>query len=381
MGIFKKSKSMLPWVMPRDGSKPYALLDKLAPSRGGELEQYRRIRELVPIVDAAIQKLVRLTGGFAVRCENSAVERELNRFLHNVNTGWGQRGLQSFLDSYLDSMLTCGMAVGEIITEGNQNIRAVICRDVSDVQMGSDGETKDIRILLWDGMHAREPEYPELILFTPFHPETAHPYGVSMLRSMPYLAGTLMTIYESIRANYERSGTLRYAVTCKPGSDPLDRINAGERMQTMAEEWSRAMQSTRGGEIRDFVTMGDVDIRTIGADAAIPETEAPVRQILEQLVSKTGVPPFLLGLCWSSTERMSSQQADMMTSEIWAIRRPLTYVVERVCDLWMAMHGYRDDYEVVWEDICLQDIVDEARARLYDAQTAELTQKIREDGI
>ena len=33
---------------------------------------------------------------------------------------------------------------------------------------------------------------------------------------------------------------------------------------------------------------------------------------LEQLVTKTGLPPFLLGLNWSTTERMSTQQADIL---------------------------------------------------------------------
>lgn len=62
--------------------------------------------------------------------------------------------------------------------------------------------------------------------------------------------------------------------------------------------------------------MGDVDIKVIGADNQILDSEVPVRQILEQLIARTGIPPFLLGLSWSSTERMSTQQADMMTSEI-----------------------------------------------------------------
>ena len=381
MKIFKRSKSnlSLPWTAPRSSRSPFTMLERVAPTHSGELQNYRRIRESVPIVDAAVRKLIRLSGGFSVKCPNLAAETALNRFLRTVDTGWGQRGLQSFLDCYLDSMLTNGMAVGEILTEESRNIRAVVCRDVSELSVSAGSDPTQMEIALLEGGVPRAAEYPGLILFTPFNPETEHPWGVSMLRSMPYLTETLLTIYESIRANYERSGALRYAVTCRPGNDPLDRINAAERMQTMAEEWSRAMQSTRDGSIRDFVTMGDVDIRTIGADAAIPDTEAPVRQILEQLVSKTGVPPFLLGLSWSSTERMSSQQADMMTSEIWAIRRPLTDVITRICDLWMAMHGFADEYEIVWDEVNLQDIVEESRARLYDAQTARLSDKTRED--
>ena len=133
----------------------------------------------------------------------------------------------------------------------------------------------------------------------------------------------------------------------------------------LAGEWSRAMQDTRSGSVRDFVAVGDVDIQVIGADAPVLDSEVPVRQILEQVVAKTGIPPFMLGLSWSSTERMSSQQADMLTTEITAIRRTITPVVERICRLWLRMHGYTCGFEVLWEDINLQDEVEDARAALY----------------
>lgn len=203
-------------------------------------------------------------------------------------------------------------------------------------------------------------------------PEAENPYGVSLLRSMPYLAKVLLTIYESMESNFERSGNQRYALTYHPGGDVLDRASAAERVQKIASEWSAAMQSTRGGQVKDFVALGDLDIKTIGADGGFPDTETAVRLLLEQLVSRTGLPPFLLGLSWSSTERMSAQQADVMTSEIWGIRRSLTPVLERVCGLWMAMHGYAEEFEIVWNDVNLQDELDEAKARWYDAQTEQL---------
>ena len=84
------------------------------------------------------------------------------------------------------------------------------------------------------------------------------------------------------------------------------------------------MQAAAEGEIRDFVAVGDVDIRVIGADNQFIATEVPVRQLLEQIVAKLGLPPFLLGLSWSSTERMSSQQSDLLTGELESYRRLLT---------------------------------------------------------
>ena len=98
----------------------------------------------------------------------------------------------------------------------------------------------------------------------------------------------------------------------------------------------------------------------------------PVRQILEQLVARTGIPPFLLGLSWSSTERMSAQQADMMTSELTAIRRGLEPVVERICELWLELKGYGGGVNVDWEDINLQDLVEESRAELYREQARKI---------
>ena len=171
-------------------------------------------------------------------------------------------------------------------------------------------------------------------------------------------------------------------VTTDPGASPetveaditkpLEQSMAQERSRQIAREWSAAMEAGRDGRVRDFVAVGDVDIKVIGADNQVLDSEVPVRQILEQLVARTGIPPFLLGLSWSSTERMSTQQADMMTSELTAIRRGLEPVVERICELWLALHGFDRRVTVDWEDINLQDLVEEARAELYREQAEEL---------
>ena len=132
------------------------------------------------------------------------------------------------------------------------------------------------------------------------------------------------------------------------------------------------MQATRNGNVRDFVAVGDVDIRVIGADGPVLDSQVPVRQILEQLVARTGIPPFMLGLSWSSTERMSAQQADLLTSEITAIRRCLEPVLLRIAELWLRLNGFDDRVKLQWEDIDLQDLVEEARAELYRAQAEQL---------
>ena len=189
---------------------------------------------------------------------------------------------------------------------------------------------------------------------------------------MPFLTNILLKIYQTIGTNWERAGNVRYAVVCKPSGDGPERVGAAERAESIASEWSAAMQDGKNGVVRDFVAVGDVSVKVIGSDGQILDSEIPVRQILEQLVAKTGLPPFLLGLSWSSTERMSQQQADMLTTELWAIRRTVEPVLEQVCTLWLRLHGFGCRPEIVWDDISLQDLVEEAHASLYRAQAAQL---------
>lgn len=384
MKLFSKQKSRAPTVQLRSGERhPFGLLDSYVPLGSGETRLYRTIREAVPVVDAAIMKIIRLTGGFEARCGDKKVEKELNDFIRNVDTGRGQRGLQSFLDAYLDSMITCGRAVGEIVTCGSRDIAAVLCGNVADVQIREGDTPLDFELCCTNDAGSVEPmPYQNLLLFTPFNPEADSPYGVSMLRSMPFLCGILMKIYQSLGVNWERAGNVRFAVIYKPQGDIIDKMAAQERVQQIASEWSAAMQSGKNGAVRDFVAVGDVEIKVIGADNQILDSEVPVRQILEQLIARTGIPPFLLGLNWSTTERMSAQQADLMTSELTAIRRTVTPVLEKICSLWLSMHGYACPFEIEWETINLQDEVEEARAALYTAQKDKIyweEVKINED--
>jgi len=374
MKLFQKKRSQVQGeaVQVRStGRHPFGVLDRYVPLQEGENRLYRTIREALPIVDAAILKLIRLCGGVGVVCEEPRAQQEMDRFLKTVPTGRGQRGIQSFLDGYLDCMLTCGRAVGEIVPDRQgRDIAALLWCDPSAVEI-REGDTPLDFVLCQSGVGQPEP-FPcqELLLFTPFQPEAGNPYGVSLLRSMPFMAEILLKIYQAIGMNWERAGNVRFAVVCKNGEG--DELYAKERCQQVAREWSRAMQAGSHGDVRDFVAMGDVDIRVIGADNQVLDSEVPVRQILEQLIARTGIPPFMLGLSWSSTERMSSQQADLMTSEITAIRRSLEPVVERVCETFLRLRGWGGSVQVEWADINLQDQVEEARAELYRRQADNL---------
>jgi hypothetical protein len=251
------------------------------------------------------------------------------------------------------------------------HLKAVCWGDVTQLQVVEGDNPLDVEIWGPDSKgHMGPLPYQHLLLFTTLNPEAAHPYGVSLFRGMPFLADVLMKIYATVGSNWERAGNVRYSVICK-GNENMDPATVQERGKQIAQEWSRAMEDAKTGTVRDFVAVGDVEIKVIGGEAPILDSQVPVRQILEQLVAKTGLPPFLLGLNWSTTERMSTQQADILTSELWALRRTVEPVVHKICRTYLALEGMDDRVDIEWNDISLQDITEEARAELYKAQAGK----------
>ncbi len=348
---------------------PFSLPQRAAPQCPA---LYDALRESVPVIDAAIDKLVRLTLGFSAHCADPAADRVLQDFLTSVPLGGCGCGVHAFLSAYLDGLLTYGTAVGEIVVRNGQvvGLYNAPLRSI-ELRRAADGFSAEV---LAGGVCKTPVPYPELLLLSALRPAPDALYGKSLLHGLPFVSGVLLKIFSATGENWDRLGNVRFAVTYKPQNDAMDRAYAKERAMQVAKAWSEAMQPGTGA--RDFVSVGDVSIRVIGADCPIPDSEVPVRQMLEQILAKTGLPPFLLGLTWSSTERMSTQQADLLTSELEAYRTLLTPVLQKILRTFLRLSGFTDEAQIAWEDVTLQDEVELARARLYDAQAKQLLRKI-----
>lgn len=359
----------------RQSRHPFWVLQRYAPLSRAQLRLYTALREAVPIIDAAICKTVRLVGGFHIECADKRVEARLNHFLTHVQANACGQGVESFLGDYLEQLLTYGTAVGEMVT-GGDSILALYNAPLEDVELKAEASPLQVSVCVRqpDGSVLPAPR-PELILTSTLSPQPGCLYGESVLKGLPFVTDILLKIYHSIGLNWERVGNVRFAVTYRPGNDPSERTYAKERASAIASEWCKAMQGG-DGRVSDFVSVGDVDIRVIGADNQVLSSEVPVRQLLEQIVAKLSIPPFLLGLSWSSTERMSSQQADILTSELGSYRRLLHPVICRICSLWLRLQGEVQDFTIVWNKINLQDEVEMANARLANAQAAQLEQQL-----
>ena len=367
----KKNKPQYAVVQTATGknqySHPFASLDRY--KAVAERDMYKALREAVPVIDAALCKIVRLVGDFKLSADNPEVDALLEDFKDNVKVGPTGLGLKSYLDTYLSDLLTFGEAVGEMIPAGDfSGISALYNGSMDEIELKEGENPLDIRVCIKGAGEDRELPFQELITVSLLSPESGKLCGTPILRGLPFVSSVLLKIFGSIGKNFERIGNIRYAVTYKPQEGGF--ANPEERAKLIANEWSKAMRDTSG--VYDFVCVGDVGIKVIGADNQELECEVPIKHILEQIVSKLCIPPFLLGLSWSSTERMSSVQADVLTSELEYFRSVLTPVIKKICRVHLRLKGINTPVNVEWDNITLMDEVELANARLVNAKAEKI---------
>lgn len=360
-------------------SHPFSVIENYSPRSEFEMKLYSTLKEAVPVIDAAISKIVRLVGDFKISCEDKEIEYEINKFMSNIQVNACGLGASSFILTHLNQLLTYGTAIGEIVVNGDgSKIKALYNASLRDVELKVDNSPLKLKICRKrEGKESIEVKYPELVLISALNPEPGHIYGNSIMKGLPFISNILLKIYNSIGINWERIGNVRFAVTYKPSSDAGERAYAKDRARQIAEQWGRAMKDSLHPS--DFIAVGDVDIKVIGADNQILDSQVPVRQMLEQIISKLSIPPFLLGLSWSTTETMSNQQADILSSELEGYRRLLNPIINKICNVWMGLNGYICDYKIVWDNVNLKDELQLSNARLNNAKAREIEQRIHEN--
>ena len=370
-GLKKRRSTPAAQTVPRVGNAMEQAFFSGKTLTRAERELYRSLRESVPVIDAALGKIVRLIGSFQIVAEDSEAQRVADDFMRGVRVNGVDSGLMPFVWSFLDSLLTYGEAVGELIPSPDGRGVAALYNASLDVAEIVEGDSP-LQLLVCRREGAKSVPVPYQELVTPGllnqKPGTAR--GTSVLSGLPFVSSILMRIFEAVRNNWERVGDVRFAVTYKPENGAAF---SEESARQIASEWKKAMRSDT---VCDFVSVGDVSVRVIGADNIMPDCEAPVRAVLEQLLSKLGIPPFLLGLSWSSTERMSEQPADILTSELEYYRAAVEPAVRRAVGTHLRLMGFNCGFDIAWNDINLQDAVELSQARLNNARAARLEQEI-----
>jgi len=86
-----------------------------------ERSLYTALRQSVPVIDAAIGKIVRLLGSFRIVTDDPSAQAEADRFAREVQVNGSAQGLAAFVWDYMDCLLTYGEAVGEMLLDAGQS--------------------------------------------------------------------------------------------------------------------------------------------------------------------------------------------------------------------------------------------------------------------
>lgn len=185
-----------------------------------ERQLYTTLRESVPIIDAALCKIIRLIGGFKIVTSSAESQKIADSFVKNVRTNGEMMGLESFVLCYLDSLLTYGQAVGEIVPDsGGEGICALYNASLDDVEIRADSSPLKLAVYTLGNGTAEEPKHPERIFATLLNPKPGTVCGTSILSGLPFVSSILLRIFESVKTNWERVGDIRFAVTLNPDSN------------------------------------------------------------------------------------------------------------------------------------------------------------------
>lgn len=382
MGLFSAknkgvSKTDIPvqTAVSTKSSHPFSLIDSYSPYCDKQLELYSSLREAVPIIDAAISKLLRLLGTFEIKCADKSCQKAMDDFTKNVRVNSNGYGIDRFLSAHFSSLLTYGTAVGEIVMSQQNNVYALYNAQLKNLRFEKGDNPLEVKVMCkTQNGEYKTVQNPQLLCVSVLNPDSDNFMGNSLLKGLPFVSNILLKIFNTIGVNFERVGNVRFAVTYNPKEGAS--FNTKQRVQEIATQWSRAMRDKN--HVSDFVSVGDVSVKVIGADNQVLSCDIEIRHLIEQIVSKLSIPPFLLGLSWSSTERMSSVQADILTSELEYYRELLNPVIRRICRCYLRSNGYCDEFEINWSNISLQDETELAQARLDNARAMQIESSFAE---
>jgi len=381
---------------------------------------YEAMREGIPVIDSAIRRLISLDGTIKIIGDNPALVKELEDFSLHVPVNDHQKGIHAFLENCSNEKFEQGFSLPEFVaTKDMKDIAELRVPDSKQIffRRTADGRTEPWYRYVNTALPSNITRYqspgtlPERLLSATYNQavyvdsgwevkldpsnklyfsinnENTDPYGVSLMRSMEFCAQILMTIQNTTKNSWERFGDPSLFVKYKTNKRDLGGVDLEARRQKIQTDVSNAFRAKRKGHSSDFVTAvsadADMTITVIGADNQILAMDIPARHVLEQIVSKTGLPPMLFGFQWSTGERPATLQIEAALQD--AKIRQLAMLPEfiRLFSAFLRLRGRSwksvttsldrpGDWGIIFETPNLRDLVAQAQARFLNAQADQM---------
>lgn len=371
---------------------------------------YEAMREAAPPLDGAVNRLVTLDGVLTVQGDNAKLVSEIEDFVAEIPVGDLHKGMQAFFNLMSNERYEQGFAMGEMVQSGrrgeierlwvgdskgfyfqrpNGKLKVFYSPPAASASSG-DGQDQIERILrnnwrssnIIDYLNASG--YNELdrsrLIYVGLNNENDNPYGVSLFRSTEFATKALLTITNAVMLSWQRFGDPMFKVVYKGRAKAGNGKTADEIMETrrksIADIIQDAMNIKKQGNSADIVTAIDKDaelsIEILGSDGQILEVEAPVKHIMEQIVAKLGLPPWMLGFVWGTAERLADRQVDLIIQESRTRFASWKPYLKHIIETELRARGRawkKGDWDLVQELPNLKDELAQAQAEFMRAQS------------
>lgn len=374
---------------------------------------YESLRENIGIIDRALGLLVCFDGIVGFEGKNQKLVDEITEWAKHIQVNDTTFGLQAFLNNFSNEAYEQGHMVSQYVASpGLDDIVKLVVADSKDIiyirgekgleiwyrpafasnQTRSAMQTPTQRVQdilqgrysydsllsIMGGVGYTKIEGDNVILYS-VRNENQNPYGTSYLRSIPFVAQILLTIHNSVRLNWERYGDPSFKIIYKGSKGDIGEKTLAQRQKDISDTFTRAMDAKKKGTAADFVMAlgkdSDLSMDIIGAEGKVMQMEIPSRAMLEQIVASLSIPPNLLGLQWSSTERNAQFQVEVALQEGFIRADLKKALVERLVRDLLRLRGRswgRGDWQVVFNQPNLHDMVAQAQANFLNAQADQM---------
>ncbi len=309
---------------------------------------YEVLREAIPMNDTAIDKLVSINGRIEIIGDKADCVAELEDFCRFVPVGPNRHGIQEYRKAMWGEGFEQGFGFGELAaTPDLKDIEGLRVADSKyiiywknadglpepwylypDKDTGGNRPLVDPADLMGKIINARYGQtlnynQQDMVKLSPGNKfylapriENSNPYGISLFRAQPWVAQILATLQNSIKNSADRFGDPMYHVH-SAGKTPADKIQ--KLIDDLSAQLTTALSVKRAGGSADIVTAGGeaskVDIKVIGHEGQLFEYEVPMRHAEENVVVSSGLPAWMLGKYWSTTERMAQLEVEMVLAD------------------------------------------------------------------
>lgn len=340
--------------------------------QGQDLELYEQLVRTVPVLNGALGWYSALIGMPQVEAEDP-VKQDLEAWLENVRVNGIQQGFSNWWQTWVTDTLTYGRAHAEMRL--SRDLREVIglqqlhTRTI-DLQP-AEGDDFNVRVSQRQPGRAQPAVLnPRLILTAVHDIRGDNPQGSSLFYGLPFVTNILTQMTDAVGKTWSRFGTPSFFVKWIPPdgfSDPQGTIGnqIAARVRT---QLTAIMRGRLQGDIQDLSAAGNVMVEILGAAGQELAYEAPARAMLEQLLAKIGLPPFLFGFQWSTTERMSAVQAALITRRIDLVRACFFAELLYLLHFRQALSGGSHKFTLCWDAPTLIDEAETAKAMREQAE-------------